>query len=119
MPEPSRYSELTRMLDERVRSQQNSAILGRTDPAARLQYNVTRDLLISADDAMEAEGIPLDVRDRVATRTIWGGDPAFATARQFERGMRDLLAAQPIAPEQVADLKAQIEALGGTAREGQ
>lgn len=114
MPDYKRGLRLAEMMDERIRNLPDRGVYVRLDPAGRLQYHAARDLLIVADDAMEAEGIPLEQRDRIITRTIWGGDPAFVAARDFELATKQLLTAQPMPPEQLAVLKAEIEALGGT-----
>jgi hypothetical protein len=69
-----------------------------TDVAAHLQYEVTRDLLISCDDAMKVEGVPLDVRDRIIDRTICGGDPADVAERRAEQSLARAMAIAPASP---------------------
>lgn len=74
----SRAEELGRRLNGRYRTDDGPAAAYKGDVQHHCQIQTLRTFLVATDAALEAEGIPLDTRERVVFRLLYGTDPETA-----------------------------------------
>jgi hypothetical protein len=74
----SRAEELGRRLNGRYLTRDGPAGAYKGDAQHHWQIQTLRTFLVSTDAALAAEGVPLDIRDRIVFRLLYGTDPETA-----------------------------------------